>query len=137
MDVWNAISDVTRMGEWSPECHKCEWVEPATGPAVGAKFAGHNKNGEYEWSTECEVTQCVPGEVFAFDGVFGDLRFAKWGYRIEPTDGGCIVTETWDEGRPPEVIEFTKSISGVDDRGSHNERGMTETLNRLAAALEG
>jgi uncharacterized protein YndB with AHSA1/START domain len=135
-EVWAAIADVTRMGEWSPECHTCTWNEPADGPAVGAMFTGQNRNGEFEWTTECEVTECEPGRVFAFDGVFGDLRFAKWAYRIEPTEAGCIVTETWDEGRPPEVIDFTKTISGVDDRGEHNRRGMEATLARLAAALE-
>lgn len=136
VDVWNAVSDITRMGEWSPECHSCAWIEGATGPAVGAKFSGENRNGEFEWSTECEVTECVPGEVFAFDGVFGDLRFAKWAYRIEPTTEGSRVTQTWDEGRPAEIIEFTKTISGVAERGEHNRVGMTETLARLAAALE-
>lgn len=134
--VWRAIADITRMGEWSPECHTCTWNEGFDGPAVGATFTGHNRNGDFEWTTECEVTECVPGSVFAFDGVFGDLRFSKWAYRIEPTDDGCIVTETWDEGRPPEVIEFTKSISGVAERGEHNQRGMEATLARLAAALE-
>ncbi len=134
--VWSAITDITRMGEWSPECHSCEWKDDATGPAVGAWFIGHNRNGEFEWSTEAEIIECVPNEVFRFDGVFGDLHFAKWGYLIAPVDDGCIVTETWEEGRPPEVIEMTKSISGVDDRASHNRTGMEQTLERLAAAVE-
>jgi uncharacterized protein YndB with AHSA1/START domain len=135
-EVWQAIADVTRMGEWSPECHTCSWVDGAQDPGVGARFVGDNRNGDYEWTTECEVTEWVPGRAFAFDGVFGDLRFAKWAYRIQPTAGGCTVTETWHEGRPPDVIEFTKSISGVGERGEHNRRGMEETLARLAAALE-
>lgn len=134
--VWNAISDVTRMGEWSPECHTCEWNDGATGPAVGARFTGHNRNGEYEWTTEAEVIECEPGRKFAFDGVFGDLHFSKWAYIIEPTADGCRVTETWDEGRPDNIIEMTKSISGVDDRGAHNRKTMEETLARLAAAVE-
>jgi uncharacterized protein YndB with AHSA1/START domain len=134
--VWAALSDVTRMGEWSPECHTCAWVDGVDEPGVGARFVGDNRNGDYEWTTECEVTEWVPGRVFAFDGVFGDLRFSKWAYRIEPTDAGCTVTETWDEGRPPDVIEFTKSISGVGERGEHNRKGMEQTLARLAAALE-
>ena len=134
--VWEAISDVTRMGEWSPECHACEWNEGHGGPAVGARFTGHNRNGDKEWSTEAEVTECVPGEVFAFDGVFGDLRFARWAYRIEPTADGCIVTETWDEGRPDHVIPITTEISGVADRPTHNRAGMEQTLARLAAAVE-
>ena len=35
--VYAAISDVTRMGEWSEECHDCEWHEGYDGPEVGAK----------------------------------------------------------------------------------------------------
>lgn len=134
--VWEAVSDVTRMGEWSPECHACAWNEGFDGPAVGAMFTGQSRNGDREWSTECEVIASEPGVVFAFDGVFGDLHFAKWGYRLEPTADGCLVTETWDEGRPPEVIPFTTEISGVEDRSSHNRAGMEATLARLAAALE-
>ena len=39
--VWAMVSDVTRMGEWSEECHTCEWHEEFDGPAVGAVFDGH------------------------------------------------------------------------------------------------
>ena len=134
--VWAAISDITRMGEWSPECHTCEWKDGATEPAVGARFIGHNRNGEKEWTTEAEITECVPGKKFAFDGVFGDLRFAKWAYEIEPTETGCRVTEIWDDGRPDSIMELTASISGVTNRGEHNQKGMEETLARLAAAVE-
>ena len=135
-DVWAALSDVTRMGEWSPECHTCAWNDDVSEPGVGSVFTGHNRNGDHEWTTECEVTAWEPGRRFAFDGVFGDLRFARWGYEIEPTADGCVVTETWDDGRPPEIIEFTSTISGVTERAEHNRRGMVTTLARLAAALE-
>ena len=135
-DVWAAITDVTRMGEWSPECHTCEWNEGSDGPAVGARFTGHNRNGEKEWTTEAEVTECDPGRRFAFDGVFGDLRFSHWAYTLEPVPEGTQVTETWEDGRPDEILELTASISGVSDRATHNRRGMEQTLARLAAALE-
>jgi hypothetical protein len=136
MAVWDAISDVTRMGQWSPECHTCEWNDGAGGPAVGARFTGHNRNGEFEWTTEAEITECVPGERFAFDGVFGDLRFSHWAYVIEPTEAGSRVTEIWDDGRPEEIIEATSKISGVTNRGEHNRATMEATLERLAAAVE-
>ena len=42
-EVFAAISDITRTGEWSPECTAGRWVGEATGPAVGAKFEGDNK----------------------------------------------------------------------------------------------
>ncbi len=135
--VWAAITDVTRMGEWSPECHTCEWAPDATGPAVGARFTGHNRNGDKEWTTEAEITECDRPRVFAFDGVFGDLRFSHWRYEIEPTDDGCRVTESWEDGRPEQIMEATSKISGVSDRATHNRAGMEETLARLAAAVEG
>ena len=135
--VWAAITDITRMGEWSPECHTCEWNEGSSGPAVGARFTGHNRNGDKEWSTEAEVVECVPNERFSFDGVFGDLRFSHWGYVIEPTADGSRVTEWWEDGRPEGIKEATAAISGVADRETHNRAGMEQTLERLAAAVEG
>ena len=34
--VYGVVSDVKRMGEWSPETIKCDWIEGAAGPLVGA-----------------------------------------------------------------------------------------------------
>ncbi len=34
--VWDLVSDVTRIGEFSPETFEAEWLDDATGPAVGA-----------------------------------------------------------------------------------------------------
>ena len=42
-EVWAAVTDVTRMGEWSPECVAARWVGGATGPAAGAVFEGDNE----------------------------------------------------------------------------------------------
>ncbi len=36
--VYALVSDITRMGEWSPECRSCRWADEATGPTVGARF---------------------------------------------------------------------------------------------------
>ena len=41
--VWELVSDVTRIGSYSPETFEAEWLDGATGPAVGAKFRGHVK----------------------------------------------------------------------------------------------
>lgn len=134
--VFAAISDVTRMGEWSPECHTCEWNEGSTGPAVGAMFTGHNRNAGQEWTTEGRIIACEPDARFVFDAVFGDFRFATWGYEIEATENGCRVTETWDDHRPQEVVDLGEAVSGVADRAAHNRAGMEATLAALAAALE-
>ena len=41
-EVWSLVSDVTRIGSYSPETFEAKWVEGATGPAV-ARFRGHVK----------------------------------------------------------------------------------------------
>ena len=66
-----------------------------------------------------------------------DFHFSTWGYRIEPTDTGCRVTEWSQDLRPESSLEFSKQMSGVDDRTARNRETMSETLERLAAALEG
>ncbi len=66
--VWALVSDVTRIGEYSPETFEAEWTHGATGPAVGARFRGHvrrNGVGPVYWSP-CVVTVCDPFEEFAF-----------------------------------------------------------------------
>ena len=135
--VYAAISDVTRMGEWSEECHACEWHDGHHGPAVGATFDGHNRNGEHEWTTQGKVIEAEPGRAFAFECSMMDFHFSTWGYRIEPTDTGCRVTEWSQDLRPESSLEFSKQMSGVDDRTARNRETMSETLERLAAALEG
>ncbi|MCO8129246.1 SRPBCC family protein [Acidimicrobiia bacterium EGI L10123] len=135
--VYAAISDVTRMGEWSEECHACEWHEGHDGPTVGATFDGHNRNGEHEWTTQGTVIEAEPGRAFAFECSMMDFHFSTWGYRIEPTDAGCRVTEWSQDLRPESALEFSKQMSGVDDRTARNRETMSETLERLAASLEG
>lgn len=134
--VYAAISDVTRMGEWSEECHTCEWHEGFGGPAVGAVFDGHNRNGDHEWTTQGTVVEADPGRAFAFECAMSDFHFSNWGYRIEPTAQGSRVTE-WTENLLPEsVMESAAAISGITDRDARNRQTMSGTLERLAAALE-
>lgn len=134
--VYAAISDVTRMGEWSEECHACEWHDGFDGPAVGATFDGHNRNGDKEWTSQGKVIEADPGKAFAFECSMYDFHYSTWGYRIEPTDGGSRVTEWNEDLRPESALEMSQQMSGVDDRTARNREMMSTTLERLAAALE-
>jgi len=134
--VYAAISDVTRMGEWSEECHACEWHDGCDGPVVGATFDGHNRHGEHEWTTQGKVIEAEPARAFAFECSMFDFHFSTWGYRIEPTAAGCRVTEWSEDLRPESALEFSKQTSGIDDRDARNRQTMSGTLERLAAAVE-
>jgi len=134
--LWRMVSDVTRMGEWSPETTSAEWTGGATGPAVGAKFRGSNRNGKKSWKTACVVVDAEAGRRFAFRSMAGPLFVADWVYEFEESDSGCLVTETWTDRRGWLARSVSGIASGVSDRATHNKAGMEETLENLAAAAE-
>jgi hypothetical protein len=65
-----------------------------------------------------------------------DFHYSTWGYRIDPTESGCRVTEWNEDLRPESVMEFSRQTSGVDDRRERNLQTMRVTLERLAGSLE-
>ena len=134
--VFAALTDITRMGEWSPETYQAEWNEGFDHAVVGAEYTGHNRNGDKEWSIVARIVELVPDERFFFDCESRGFVFSKWGYSIEPTETGCRVTEYNQDLRPEAALARSAEISGVADRKTHNRAGMEATLERLAAALE-
>ena len=135
-DVYDAISDVTRMGEWSDECYACEWHAEFDRAVVGAIFDGHNRNGDHEWTTQGTVVEAERGRSFVFQCSMFDFHFSTWGYRIESTESGCRVTEWSEDLRPESAMEFSKKMSGIEDRAARNRQTISRTLDRLAATLE-
>jgi len=41
--VWALVTDIERMGEWSPICRRCEWLGDHREATVGAPFKGTNR----------------------------------------------------------------------------------------------
>ena len=132
--VWALVADLPRMGEWSPENEGGKWMKGASGPAVGAVFRGHNKNGLRRWSTSVTVMECEPGKVFEFAVSSGPLTVANWRYEFEQTPTGCRVTESWRDNRKPWFARVAR-VMGEHSAGTA-EKEMNATLTRLAAAAE-
>jgi hypothetical protein len=135
--VWELVSDVTRIGELSPETFEGEWVDGATGPAVGARFRGHvkrNQRGPVYW-TECRVTDCEPGRVFAFDVLGPGQRVVNsWRYELAAAGDGTDVTESYRLADNP-LTKLYWAVAGRA-RGRTNAKGMQETLERAKAIVE-
>lgn len=135
-EVFAALSDITRMGDWSPECTGGRWVPPATGPALGARFEGDNvaKAGPVtvkRWTTTSEVTALVPDEVFEFVAE----SYTTWRYELTGLDGGTSVTESFSF---PPYEGWQKLVYGtLLNRPSAMVKGMQKTLARLKNVLEG
>lgn len=94
--VWNLVADITRMGEWSPECVRAEWEDDATGPAVGAHFHGYNRAGTFEWDVPCIVSECEPGKIFAFDVPRDTSTPNRWRFEFAASGTGTTLTESFD-----------------------------------------
>jgi hypothetical protein len=135
--LYELVSDLPRMGEWSPENTGGKWVNGATGPAVGAHFKGTNRNGARKWSTDVVITVAKPGEQFTFDVTIGPLKVATWDYRFGPAGDGTKVVQTWTDRRGLLVSKVAVLVAGVRDRPGRNRENMEATMAKLAAAVEG
>jgi Polyketide cyclase / dehydrase and lipid transport len=134
--LWRLIADVTRMGEWSPVCRGCEWVDGFAGPEVGARFMGHNRQGPVRWSRVCEITISDEGREFAFHTLFRGAEATRWRYRFEPTPTGTRVTESYEVVSLPPWVQLLHRFPGMHAKarrdGLHNMAGTLERF-RVAA----
>ena len=135
-ELYDLVSDLPRMGEWSPENTGGRWVNGAAGPVVGARFKGTNRSGWRRWTTDVVVTNAQRGERFSFDVKFGPFNIANWDYRFQQDGAKTNVIETWTDHRVPGIGTIGGLFVGVRDRPGRNRDNMEATLARLAAAVE-
>ena len=135
-DLYDMVSDVTRMGEWSPVCTAC-WWDDGLGPRPGAWFTGRNELPERTWETRSQVVAADRGREFAF--VVGG-SWVRWGYTFTPVDGGTQVTESW-EFLPDGVTRFHNRFGSdapaqIADRTQAARNGIPVTLAALKKSAE-
>ncbi|MHB1517553.1 MAG: SRPBCC family protein [Acidimicrobiales bacterium] len=135
-EIWALLSDVTKIGRYSPETFEAEWLDGSTGPSVGARFRGHVKRngiGPIYWTT-CTVTACVPGREFSFGIGSVDRPLNVWRYVLEPAGDGTDVTESFHLA-DTSLLRAYWAVFGRA-RGRTNRRGMQQTLDRIKAEVE-
>jgi uncharacterized protein YndB with AHSA1/START domain len=131
--VWDVVSDVSRMSEWSPECRKIVVLgSPKQG--VGTKLLGLNRRGWAMWPTTSKVVRFEPGKAVAWKTRESG---ATWTYELAPTASGTVLT-----GRR-ELPAFTVGtklmaplIGGADGHDQELAAGIRTTLERIKAAVE-
>jgi hypothetical protein len=126
--LYSLVSDLPRMGEWSPECTRVTWS------VLGERFIGHNRVGVVRWITFGRVVAAEPGLRFAFTIHFGPIPISLWEYDFAATPGGCQVTESWTDHRPAGLRHVFRPILG--DRVPRNLEGIHTTLTRLKSTAE-
>ena len=136
-EVWDLVTDITRIGEFSPETFEAKWRRGYDHAEVGAKFKGHVKRngvGPTYWSG-CTVTKCETEKVFEFAVGTDDLAVNNWGYRLQAQNEGTLVTEYFRLETALPMRVYWTLLGGLRKRT--NERGMRTTLERMKKVLEG
>ena len=140
--TWELVTDLTLVGEWSPEYQGGKWHEGTNGPAVGAWFKGRNKRGDREWESDSIVVESVPGQTFAWSVSDPDNPAATWRFDLRPEGSGTHVRHHVRLGPGPSGL--TARIAEIPDREedivaarcAEIRRNMQATLDGLKAAAE-
>ena len=134
--IFALVADLPRMGEWSPECQRVEWIEGATGPVEGARFIGHNRGGPrglVKWSRRGRVLEAKTGSEFAFVTEEGGKESTEWRYAFEPVEGGTRVTESY---RVHWIPAWARIVDVPTNRHRELGEAMAHTLAQLKSVAE-
>lgn len=134
--VWEAIADVRRMSEWSPQVESTRLRSGFDSVALGAQFSSRNVRGDFAWITRGEIVRFDPPTTFAFR-ILENL--AVWSLTLEPDGDGTLVTQRREA--PDGLTEASHAaieqyLGGAETFTAEMRAGMRETLDRIRAAVE-
>ncbi|MGI5212491.1 SRPBCC family protein [Plantactinospora sp. CA-290183] len=124
--IWDLITAVERIGEWSPEATGASWCDGTHGPAPGARFTGRNRfPSGFESTVTCVVIESERPRVFAWTVLDGSgLVGSTWRYELreggEP--GTALVHHSFTHG---------PGASGAREPGQADPRALNGRLATL------
>lgn len=136
--VWEMVSDVRRMHEWSPQVTSTRLRAGHERVGPGAQFTNRNHHGDLEWTTHAEITRWVPDEEVAFRIA---ENWVTWSFRLHAVDGS--VTRLVQRRDAPEGIsQLSRDLTdgflgGQEEFTAALRAGMRETLERIREAAGG
>ena len=145
--VWDLVADITRVGEWSPECIGASWLGDPGRPEFGARFTGHNRiaNG-FEYEVTCVVTEAERPRAFAWvvldDSGDPARPSSSWRYQIDPFPGGSRVRQRFTHGPGASYLRAVAAKAPgnaaeiIAARRDALRANMSATLRAMKAAAE-
>jgi uncharacterized protein YndB with AHSA1/START domain len=132
--VWEVVSDVTRVGEWSHECAGGRWIGDTHAAAPGVRFRGRNRNGVIRWSRKCELVTVEAPRRLVWRTVPSLLYpdSTTWSVSLHPTEGGTRIEQRYDVTKlPPEPVErlYARVLPAHRDRAA----ALSADLRRLGS----
>jgi uncharacterized protein YndB with AHSA1/START domain len=93
--VWALVTDIQLPARFSPEFLGAEWLDGATGPAMGARFRGRNRHRAFgTWETVATVAEYEQFKVFGY--IIGEPAepSAHWRFSLS-ADGDRTSLRQW------------------------------------------
>ncbi|TNC42312.1 SRPBCC family protein [Mumia zhuanghuii] len=133
-EVWEVVSDLRRMPEWSPQTRKMLIRGPI---GVGTRSLNLNKLGWRVWPTTSVVVRYEPQRAIAFEV---PINGTVWSYELEDLgDGRTRLAERREAPQGTSAVsrELIKRFLGGDEAFSAQlERDMARTLARIKGVVE-
>lgn len=133
-EVWSLVSDVVRMGEWSPECRKVVVYGGPRPVGEGTRFVGLNRRGLAAWPTRSRVVRFESERAITWRVLESG---ASWTYELEPRAGGTRLSARRDLQRYGRATRLTAPlIGGAANHDRELSAGLETTLRRIKAEVE-
>jgi hypothetical protein len=135
--VWPVVCDINLPSRFSDEFLGGEWLDDASGPALGARFVGRNRHPAIgTWETTSFVVEYEPERTFGWAVTDPESPSASWRFTLAPEDGGTRL-RMWVRLGPAR-----SGLSIAIDAMPHKEerivaRRLDEHRRNMTATLEG
>lgn len=134
--VWAVLTDLSRMGEWSPETVAMLPLKRG-GLRVGQWYLGINRRKAFVWPTRNVVAVLEQGRTLAWDTTSSG---ARWIWELE--DAGEGRTRVVHRRPVPGGVTRLSALvaplvlGGASEHADELEAGMATTVQRLRRAVE-
>jgi polyketide cyclase/dehydrase/lipid transport protein len=134
--AWRLVTDINLPTRCSSELQGVDWLDGATGVAVGARFCGRSQHEAFgDWSTVCEVVEVEDQRRWVYDVVGPDGASATWAFEVEPASEGVLIRQWGRMGPGPSGL--TPAIVAQPDKEARIiSRRLAEWQKNMQANLE-
>ena len=134
--VWEAVGDVRRMPEWSPQVTSVRLRAPEDGIRLGTRFTNLNHLGDLEWVTHGEVVRHEPGRAITFRI---EENYTVWSFTLAADGAGTVLTQRRDA--PDGISQFSldlteRHLGGQEAFTALMLEGMEQTLAGIRSSAE-
>ena len=135
--VWQLVCDIQTPAEFSSEFQGGQWLDDATGPALGARFRGRNfHEARGFWETVSTICELDSERLLGWAVGDPDVPSARWRFSLEPDGTGTVIRQWMQMG--PGESGVSELIAQMPDK-EHRilRRRLAEHHANMSATLAG